>query len=286
MPGEPAVPGAEWSGWLDLVESQLHAGDDPVSRVLLGQIRDRVLHKAGLRRGDVLVDLGCGRGLVALEAARIVGPQGRVIGVDLSEGALERAREEARRRGLSNLQFIRGDVCALPLEDGIADAVTGRSVFAYIREREAALREALRVLKPGGRISLFEPVLREESYQMDWGEAEAAWRRMRLALERLHPAYGFGLGYLPEALERVGFVELETFVWHADTSRTYASLEEARLDLGELLPGDLAPSAVWREAGIGEDEVLMVTERLWRESARPGFRNSIPCVYAWGRKPG
>lgn len=286
MPGDPALPGADWSSWLDLVESQLHAGDDPTSRLLLGQIRDRVIHKAGLRRGDTLVDLGCGKGLVALEAARIVGPQGRVIGVDLSEEALNKAREEACRRGLSNLEFILGDVCELPLEDAIADAVTGRSVLAYLKDRKAALREALRILRPGGRISLFEPVLREEYYQMDWGDAEVAWRRMRLALERLHPAYGFGLGYLEDALKEGGFVELETFVWHADTSRAYASLEEARQDLGELLPGELSPSNAWRKAGISEDEVMKVTERLWRESARPGFRNSIPCVYAWGRKPG
>ncbi len=275
----------DWSGWLDLVESQLHAGEDQRSRMLLGQIRDRVLHKAGLRRGDILVDLGCGRGLVALEAARIVGPEGRVIGVDLSEGALDRAKAEARRRGLENLEFIRSDIRALPLDDGTADAVTGRSVFAYVADRKTALAEAYRVLKPGGRVSLFEPVLREESYQMDWGEAEAAWRRMRLVLESVHPAYGFGLGQLKEVLESVGFTDLETFVWHADTSRMYATLEEARQDLGELLPGELAPSEAWRKAGISEEEVAMVTERLWRESARPGFRNSIPCVYAWGRKP-
>ncbi len=275
---------AGWSRWLDLVEVQLHAEDDRRSRLLLGQIRDRVIHKAGLKPGDKLVDLGCGKGLVALEAARVVGPSGRVICVDSSSGALEKARSEAERRGLDNLEFIRADIRELPLQDGVADAVTGRSVLAYVADRARALREAWRVLRTGGRISLFEPVLRDESYALDWGEAEPVWRKMRMVLERSHPAYGFGLGDLQGWVREAGFTEVESFVWHADTTRSYRSVEEAAQDLGELLPGELAPVAAWRKAGITEEEVRAVTERLWRESSRPGYRNSIPCLYVWGRK--
>jgi len=275
---------ADWSGWLDLVAAQLHASDDRRSAVLLGQVRDRVIHKAGLRPGCTLVDLGCGSGLVALEAARIAGPSGRVICVDASAGALERAREEAERRGLGNLWFLQADVCDLPLEDASADAVTGRSVLAYVRDRGKALGEAWRVLRPGGRISLFEPALRDEAYLMDWGEVEAVWRKMRMVLERSHPAFGFGVADPPEWLRQAGFVEVESFVWHADTTRAYRDAEEARQDLGGLLPGELAPAEAWKKAGITGEEMDAVTERLWRESGRPGYRNSIPCVYAWGRK--
>ena len=167
----------EWSGWLDAVERQLHAGDDPRGQVLAGQIRDRVLHKAYLKKGDVVADLGCGKGFLTLEAARLVGEEGRVTGIDASEEALEKARGEAVARGLSNLVFIQAGLTSLPLETGSVGVVLARSVFAYVAERRDAFREAWRILEPGGRISLFEPVVGNETYQLDWGRRKRPFRR-------------------------------------------------------------------------------------------------------------
>jgi ubiquinone/menaquinone biosynthesis C-methylase UbiE len=274
----------EWSGWLDTVERQLHSGDDPRGHVLAGQIRDRVLHKAYLKKGDLVADLGCGKGFLTLEAARLVGGQGRVTGIDASEEALEKARGEAVARGLSNLVFIQGDLTSLPLETGSIGVVLARSVFAYIAERREAFREAWRILEPGGRISLFEPVIKDETYQLDWGEAEAAFRKMRLVLQMHHPAFRYSIKDLKDDLESVGFEGLESFVWHADTTRVYNDAQEAAADLGELLPGELAPLAYWRKYGIKDEEIEQVAERLLSESSRPGYRNSLPCIYFWGVK--
>jgi ubiquinone/menaquinone biosynthesis C-methylase UbiE len=274
----------EWSGWLDAVEHQLHAGNDPRGQVLAGQIRDRVLHKAYLKRGDVVADLGCGKGFLTLEAARLVGEEGRVTGIDASEEALGKARSEAVARDLHNLTFIRADLRSLPLEDESVGVVMGRSVFAYIPERREAFRQAWRVLEPGGRISLFEPVMADESYQLDWGEAEPAFRKMRLVLQMHHPAFRYSIKDLKDDLAEVGFNDLETFVWHADTTRVYKDAKEAMEDLGELLPGELAPGAYWKKFGVGEEEVEQVAERLYRESSRLGYRNSLPCIYLWGVK--
>jgi ubiquinone/menaquinone biosynthesis C-methylase UbiE len=274
----------EWSGWLDAVERQLHAGDDPRGQVLAGQIRDRVLHKAHLKKGDVVADLGCGKGFLTMEAARLVGEEGRVTGLDSSEEALGMARAEAVARGLSNLTFTLADLRSLPLEDASVGVVLSRSVFAYIEERVQAFREAWRVLEPGGRISLFEPVMADETYQLDWGEAEPAYRKMRLVLQMRHPAFRYSIKDLRDQLEEAGFTGLESFVWHADTTRVYEDAGEARQELGGLLPGDLAPGAYWKKFGVGEEEVEQVAERLYRESSRPGYRNSLPCIYLWGTK--
>lgn len=274
----------EWSGWLDAVERQLHAGDDPRGQVLAGQIRDRVLHKARLKRGDVAADLGCGKGFLTMEAARLVGGEGRVTGLDSSEEALEMARAEAAARGLGNLAFVRADLRSLPLKDESVGVVLGRSVFAYIEERVEAFREAFRILEPDGRISLFEPVMADESYQLDWGEAEPAFRKMRLVLQLHHPSFRYSIKDLKDDLETAGFTGMESFVWHADTTRVYMNAKEAMQDLGELLPGELAPGAYWKKFGVGEEEVEQVAERLYHESSRPGYRNSLPCIYLWGSK--
>lgn len=275
----------EWSGWLDGVERQLHAGDDPRGRVVAGQIRDRVLLKAHLKKGDVAADLGCGKGFLTLEAARLVGEGGRVIGVDASGEALERARDEAVSRGLSNLEFVQSDLGSLPLEAESMDVVLARSVFAYLEDRRKAFREAWRILAPGGRISLFEPVMGDETYQLDWGEAEAAYRRMKLVLQMHHPAYRYSIKDLREDLEVSGFEGLESFVWHADATRVYRDAREAAEDLGGLLPGELAPAVYWMKHGIKDEEIEQVAERLYRESSRPGYRNNMPCIYLWGVKP-
>jgi predicted O-methyltransferase YrrM/GNAT superfamily N-acetyltransferase len=109
---------------------------------------------AGLAPGETVVDLGSGAGLDAFRAAEAVGPEGRVIGVDMTPAMLARARDAARRLGLQRVSFLEGFIEALPLDDGVADVVISNCVLNLSADVEQVLREAARVLRPGGRLQI------------------------------------------------------------------------------------------------------------------------------------
>jgi arsenite methyltransferase len=109
---------------------------------------------AGLEPGEVVLDLGSGAGFDALLAARKVGPAGRVIGVDMTDAMLARARANAAAAGLSNVEFRKGDIEALPVDDETIDVVLSNCVLNLVPDKDRAFREVVRVLKPGGRLSV------------------------------------------------------------------------------------------------------------------------------------
>jgi ubiquinone/menaquinone biosynthesis C-methylase UbiE len=121
----------------------------------LAGIRDRVLAGARLGAEEHVVDLGAGTGLLTLAALDAVGPAGTVSAVDLSADSLKLIQPGG---GGTTLRRLVGDVTALPLADGCADAAVARSVLVYVADLLAAIAEAARVLRPGGRLSVFEPV--------------------------------------------------------------------------------------------------------------------------------
>jgi arsenite methyltransferase len=107
-----------------------------------------------LRAGQRVVDVGCGAGIDSLIAAKQVGPDGRVIGVDMTPYMLEKARRSAVETGLENVEFEEGYAEALPVEDGWADVVISNGVLNLMPDKSAALEEMSRVLKPGGRLQI------------------------------------------------------------------------------------------------------------------------------------
>jgi len=107
-----------------------------------------------LSEGEHVVDVGCGAGIDALIAARMVGPKGAVVGVDMTPSMLARARVSASRCGFAHVHFHEGLAESLPVDDGWADVVISNGVLNLFPDKFAALREMARVVKPGGRLQI------------------------------------------------------------------------------------------------------------------------------------
>jgi arsenite methyltransferase len=114
-----------------------------------------------LKPGENVVDVGSGAGADSLIAAQMVGPSGRVIGVDMTPEMLSKARRNALESGIANVEFREGYLESLPVQDAWADVIISNGVLNLVPDKEAALLEMYRVLKPGGRIQIADIALQK-----------------------------------------------------------------------------------------------------------------------------
>ena len=219
--------GAAFNGTVDPITSNLYVNGEtdelPSAAVLASLGCGNPTALAQLHPGEVVLDLGSGGGIDVILSARRVGPTGRAYGLDMTDDMLALARKNAAEAGVTNVEFIKGHIEAIPLPDASVDVIISNCVINLSGDKRRVLAEAFRVLKPGGRFAVSDVVVR--------GEVPAAVRRsMELWI-------GCVAGALEESefrrlLTDAGFtgVEIEpTRMYRSEDARTF--LRESGVDV-------------------------------------------------------
>jgi arsenite methyltransferase len=181
-----------------------------------------------LEPGQTVLDLGSGGGIDVLLSARRVGPTGKAYGLDMTDEMLALARDNQRQAGATNVEFLKGTIEAIPLPDNSVDVIISNCVINLSSDKDAVLREAFRVLRPGGRLAVSDVIVR--------GEVPADVRRnMELWI-------GCIAGALEESdyaarLRAAGFLDVEVEPWRVyklDDARAF--LTASGLDVDRIAP--------------------------------------------------
>lgn len=174
---------------------------------------------AELRPGEVVLDLGSGGGIEVLLSGRRVGPTGKAYGLDMTDDMLALARENQKNAGATNVEFLKGEIEHIPLPDNSVDVIISNCVINLSADKDQVLREAFRVLKPGGRFAVSDVVVRGEVPE---------WIRKSLLLWAGCVAGALSDSDYTAKLTAAGFTGIEiepTRVYSLDDARAFLSAE-------------------------------------------------------------
>jgi arsenite methyltransferase len=152
--------GRAWAEELGYPEPELSSVPDATAESFAGVANHWPL--GAIEPGGVVLDLGCGSGTDLLIAAQMTGPQGKVIGVDMTPSMLERARASANEMGLQNVEVHESLIELLPFEDASVDVVISNGVIDLVPDKDAVFDEIDRILRPGGRLQVADVVIHTE----------------------------------------------------------------------------------------------------------------------------
>ena len=208
--------------------SEAEARSVPADAVAVSLGRGNQTALLAIEAGQTVLDLGSGGGIDVLLSAQRVGPTGKVYGLDMTDEMLALARENQKKAGATNVEFLKGTIESIPLPDNSVDVIISNCVINLSSDKDAVLREAFRVLKPGGRFAVSDVIVR--------GEVPADVRR------NMELWVGCIAGALDDSeyiskLAAAGFTGIELDPWrvyHVEDARAF--LTDSGLDVDALAP--------------------------------------------------